>query len=75
MECTIEPTGRYTLAMGSCVATVWDTSRHGFAATLGYRGIATAQYGFATLETAQAWCLTQLAELRVAGKCASATDD
>ena len=34
--------------------------------------MATAQYGFATLDNAQAWCLTQLAELRVAGKCGSA---
>ena len=71
MEWTIEPTGRSTLAMGRCSASVWLAGKHGYAATVMHRGIATAQYGFDTLEAAQAWCLTQLAELRVAGKCAS----
>ena len=55
--------------MGTCAATVWNSDRHGFAATLGYRGMSTATYGFDTIENAQAWCVTQLAELRVSGKC------
>ena len=66
-------TTRYTIAYGACAATVWDAGRHGYAATVTHRGMATAQYGFATLEDAQAWSLTQMAELRVAGKCASVT--
>ena len=72
MEWTKDPAVEaYSLAMGTCAATVWNAGRHGYAAKITYRGMATAQYGFATLENAQAWCLTQLAELRVAGKCAS----
>ncbi len=74
MEWTIDPiTERPTLAIGTCAATVWDSGRHGYAATVTHRGMATALYGFATLEDAQAWSLTQMAELRVAGKCASVT--
>jgi len=70
MEWTIHPiTECPTLAMGTCAATIWNSGRHGYAATITHRGMATAQYGFATLEDAQAWCLTQLAGLRVAGKC------
>ncbi len=73
MEWILDPTtALYSLTMGRCAATVWLSTRHGFAAKVAYRGISTAQYGFANLESAQAWCLTQLAELRVAGKCASA---
>ncbi len=74
MEWTTDPaTSRYTIAYGLCAATVWLSTRHGYAATVTHRGLATAQYGFTTLEDAQAWCLTQLAGLRVAGKCASVT--
>ena len=70
MKWTVDPaTTRYTVAYGIYAATVWNSDRHGFAATLTYRGMVTAQYGFATLEDAQAWCLTNLAELRVSGKC------
>jgi hypothetical protein len=72
MEWTIDPvTERPSLATGTCTATVWNSGRHGYAATVTHRGMATAQYGFTTLDEAQAWCLTQLAGLRVAGKCAS----
>ncbi len=74
MEWTIDAvTKRPRLATGTCTATVWNSGRHGYAATVTHRGMATAQYGFATLEDAQAWSLTQLAGLRVAGKCASVT--
>src|SRR3712207_296548 len=65
------PTALYTLTMGTCAATVWLSTRHGYAAKVVHRGMATAQYGFETLENAQAWCLTKLAELRVAGRCGS----
>ena len=74
MEWTIDPiTERPTLATGACTATVWNSGRHGYAATITHRGMATAQYGFTTLEDAQAWSLTKLAELRANGKCASVT--
>ncbi len=74
MEWTLDPaTTRYTIAYGLCAATIWLSTRHGYAATVTHRGMSTAQYGFTTLEDAQAWCLTQLAELRVTGKCASVT--
>jgi hypothetical protein len=74
MEWTIDPiTERPTLATGACTATVWNSGRHGYAATITHRGMATAKYGFDTLEAAQAWCLTQLAGLRVSGKCTSVT--
>ena len=74
MEWTLDPaTTRYTIAYGLCAATVWLSTRHGYAVKVGYGSMATAQYGFTTLEAAQAWCLTQLAGLRVAGKCASVT--
>ena len=72
MEWTIDPiTERPSLAMGTCVATVWDAGRHGYAVKVGYGSMATAQYGFTTLEDAQAWSLTKLAELRATGKCTS----
>ena len=72
MEWTLDPaTTRYTIAYGLCAATVWLSTRHGYAVKVGYGSMATAQYGFTTLEDAQAWCLTQLAEVRVTGKCAS----
>ncbi len=72
MEWTIDPiTERPTLATGACTATVWDAGRHGYAVKVGYGSMATAQYGFTTLEDAQAWSLTKLAELRANGKCAS----
>ena len=74
MEWTRDPiTERPTLATGACTATVWNSGRHGYAATITHRGMATAQYGFATLEDAQGWCLTELAKLRVVGKCARVT--
>ena len=74
MEWTLDPaTTRYTIAYGLCAATVWLSTRHGYAATVTHRGLATAQYGFTSLENAQAWSLTNLAELRVTGKCASVT--
>ena len=74
MEWTLDPaTTRYTLAYGTCAATVWDAGRHGYAVKVGYGSMATAQYGFTTLEDAQAWSLTKLAELRANGKCASVT--
>jgi hypothetical protein len=74
MEWTIDAvTKRPSLATGTCTATVWNSGRHGYAASVTHRGMATAQYGFTTIEGAQAWCLTQLAGLRVAGKCASVT--
>ncbi len=60
---------RYTLAAGRCQATVWNTERHGYGAVIKHAGTSTAQYGYATLEAAQAWCLTQLAELRAQGRC------
>jgi hypothetical protein len=66
-------TTRYTIAYGACAATVWDAGRHGYAVKVGYGSMATAQYGFTTLEDAQAWSLTKLAELRANGKCASVT--
>jgi len=74
MEWTTDPaTSRYTIAYGLCAATVWLSTRHGYAATVTHRGLATAQYGFITLEDVQAWSLTKLAELRANGKCASVT--
>ncbi len=70
MEWTADPTTeRYTLAAGPCMATVWNSGRHGYAAKVMYGSMTTAQYGFTTLESAQAWCLTELAELRAAGRC------
>ncbi len=63
--------GRYTLMMGTCTATVWNSGRHGYAAKVTYATIGTAQYGFETVENAQAWCLTKLVELRVSGKSGS----
>lgn len=67
-----QDTERYILTAGPCTATVWNSGRHGYAAKVAYGSMTTAQYGFATLENAQAWCLTELATLRVAGKCISA---
>ena len=74
MEWTLDlATTRYTIAYGLCAATVWLSTRHGYAVKVGYGSMSTAQYGFTTLEDAQAWCLTKLAELRANGKCASVT--
>ena len=67
-----QDTNRYTLTAGPCAATVWNSGRHGYAAKVIYGSMTTAQYGFTTLENAQAWCLTELAALRAAGRCASA---
>jgi hypothetical protein len=66
-------TERYSLTAGRCSATVWNAGRHGFAAKVGYGSMATAHYGFNTLESAQAWCLTELAELRASGRCERVT--
>ena len=74
MEWTIDPiTERPTLATGVCTATVWQSGDDAYVATVANSGMVTVQSGFSTLEDAQAWCLTQLAGLRVAGKCASVT--
>ena len=67
-----QDTERYILTAGPCTATVWNSGRHGYAAKVMYGSMTTAQYGFTTLESAQAWCLTELAEQRVAGRCGSA---
>ena len=73
MEWTAEQdTERYILTAGPCTATIWNSGRHGYAAKVMYRSMTTAQYGFTTLESAQAWCLTELAEQRAAGRCGSA---
>jgi hypothetical protein len=73
MEWTADPTTeRYTLAADTCSATVWNSGRHGYAAKISYGSMTTAQYGFTTLENAQAWCLTGLAAMRAAGRCGSA---
>ena len=73
MEWTADQdTERYILTAGPCRATVWNAGRHGYAAKVMYGSMTTAQYGFTTLESAQAWCLTELAELRAAGRCVSA---
>ena len=73
MEWTTDhDTDRYTLTAGPCTATIWNSGRHGYATKVMYRSMTTAQYGFTTLESAQAWCLTELAELRAAGRCVSA---
>jgi hypothetical protein len=73
MEWITDPVGniteRYILAAGACQATVWDSGRHDHAAKVSVNGMTTVQYGFTTLEAAQAWCLTERAELRAAGKC------
>lgn len=75
MEWTTDPAGkvteRYTLTAGSCSATAWNTGKHGYAAKIGYRSMTTAHFGFNTLEDAQAWCLTELAQLRASGRCES----
>ncbi len=72
MEWTIDPiTERPTLATGACTATIWNAGHRDYAATVTDNSMVTAQQGFATLEDAQAWCLTKLAELRIAGKCES----
>ncbi len=68
-----QDTERYILTAGSCTATVWNSGRHGYAAKVMYGSMTTAQYGFTTLESAQAWCLTELAQLRASGRCASVT--
>ncbi len=74
MEWTIDPiTERPTLATGACTATIWNAGHGDYAATVTDNGMVTARQGFATLEDAQAWCLTQLADLRVAGKCENVT--
>ncbi len=73
MEWMADPTTeRYTLTAGPCTAIVWNSGRHGYAAKVAYGSMTTAQYGFTTLENAQAWCLTELAQLRAAGRCVSA---
>jgi len=72
MEWTIDPiTERPTLATGACTATVWNSRHSSYAATVTDNSMVTARDSFATLEDAQAWCLTKLAELRANGKCAS----
>ena len=73
MEWTAEQdTERYILTAGPCTAAIWNSGRHGYAAKVMYGRMTTAQYGFTTLESAQAWCLTELAEMRAAGRCGSA---
>jgi hypothetical protein len=73
MEWTTDhDTERYILTAGPCTATVWNSGRHGYAAKVMYGSMTTAQYGFTTLENAQAWCLSELASLRAAGRCGSA---
>ncbi len=67
-----QDTERYILTAGPCMATVWNSGRHGYAAKVIYGSMTTAQYGFTTIESAQAWCLTELAEQRAAGRCVSA---
>lgn len=75
MEWTIDPAPpvieRYTLTAGRCSATTWNAGKHGYAAKVGYGSMTTAHYGFPTLEDAQAWCLSELAELRATGRCES----
>ena len=60
---------RYTLRTGTCEAVVWNAGQYGYGAMFKHAGTSTAQYGFDTLETAQAWCLAELAKLRAAGRC------
>ena len=65
MDWTPEPSSdRLSLTMGTCVATAWPSIRHGYAAKVMFRGMATAQYGFTTLEDAQAWCLATIKDVR-----------
>ena len=73
MEWTNGDGERYTLVAGRCQAVVWSTAQYGYGAMVKYAGISDAQYGFATLDAAQAWCLTQLAGLRAAGRCGDVT--
>ncbi len=60
---------RYTLTAGTCEAVVWHAGEYGYGAMFKYAGTSTAQYGFDTLDAAQAWCLAELAKLRAAGRC------
>ncbi len=69
MEWTIDPdTERPTLATGGCTATIWNAGHGTYAATVTDNSTVTSRRGFATLEEAQAWCLTKMAELRVSGR-------
>ncbi len=62
-------TREYTLVRGACQATVWETARDGWAASItGPNGI-EGQPHFATRDEAQAWAMTKLANLHTQGKC------
>ena len=69
MEWTKGDGERYTLEAGTCQAVVWSTEKYGYGAMVKYAGISDAQYGFASLVAAQAWCLAELAKLRTTGRC------
>jgi hypothetical protein len=60
--------GKYTLQRGTCEATVWHMANHGYGAMVKHAGVQSATYGYETLESAQAWCITRLAELRRSGE-------
>jgi len=59
----------YTLQMGTCVASVWQSSDKQWGARVAGQSRPVAIKDFPTLQDAQAWCITGLAALRRSGQC------
>ncbi len=70
MEWKTDPTGQqHVLTMGGCEGVILQDTARIWVAQATQRGVVTDHDNFQTLEDAQAWCLTRLAEYAADGKC------
>ena len=62
---------QHTLTMGDCEGVILRTTATTWLAQIAQSGVVTDHDNLQTLEDAQAWCLTRLAEYAADGKCTS----